>query len=168
MNADLLVWFFCMIMWLSLLETSDPQGSYRVSRFQLPLGVRLREFLPVIQMEIWCSTGFILLCTMPQNFFSRILMWLQPDKSNMSSPILMYNHVSESPCPGRPVWTLQNLIYDWQLIWRSQNTPALWPVERDSVGENSFRPIRLPAHSLVPSPSVYLPPYASPRKLINL
>ncbi len=78
-------------------------------------------------------------------------MRLQPDKSNMSSPILMYNHVSESPCPGRPVWTLRNLIYDWQLIWRSQNIPA-WPAERDNVGENSSRPIRLPADSLAPSP----------------
>lgn len=85
------------------------------------------------------------------------------DKSNMSPLIFMYNHVSESPCPGHPVSTLQNLIYDWQLIWRSQNTP-MWPVKRDSVGKNSSCPIRLPADSLAPPPSVYLPPYASPSK----
>lgn len=85
------------------------------------------------------------------------------DKSNMSSLILVHNHVSERPCPGHPVSTLQNLIYDWQLVWRSQNTP-MWPAKRDSVGKNSSCPIRLPADSLALSPSVYLPPYASPSK----
>lgn len=160
-------WYFSMIMWFP----GDPEGSQRMSGFQLVLGVRLQELLPVIQMEIWCSTGFILPCKTPPNFFSWISMRPRPDKSNMSSAILMYNHVSESPCPGRPVWTPQNLIYDWQLIWSSRNTAA-WPAERDSVGKNSSRPIRLPADSLAPSPSVYLPPYASPPthppKLINL
>lgn len=134
---------------------------------ELLLGVRLRKLLPVKQMEIWYSTGFILLCTMPHNFRSWISMWFQLDKSNMSSPVLMYNHLSESPCLGHPVSTLWSLIYDWQLIWRSQNTTA-WPAEHDSIGENSSRPIRLPANSLAPLPSVYLPPYASPKKLINL
>lgn len=157
-----------MIMWFpSRWKPVIPKDLREMSSFQLLLGVRLRKRLAVIQMEIWCSTGFISLCTVTLDFFSWILMQLQPDKSNMSPPILMYNHVSESPCPGHPVWTLRNLIYDWQLIWRSQNIPA-WPAERDSVGENSSRPIRLPADSLAPSPSVYLPPYASPQKLINL
>ncbi|KAI9543093.1 hypothetical protein NQZ68_014028 [Dissostichus eleginoides] len=45
----------------------------------------------------------------------------------------------------------------------SPNTPA-WPTERDSVSKKRSRPIHLPADILPPSPGVYLPPYAFPRK----
>lgn len=114
--------------------------------------------------------------TIPPNFFfppAWILMRPHADKSNMSSAVLMYTRVSESPCPGRPVWTPQNLIYDWQLIWKSQNTPA-WPSERDSVDEKTAlarfvsqptvwprRPAFICLHTLPPPP-----PF--PKKLINL
>lgn len=142
---------------------SDPVGSQRMSSFQLLVGAGA----PASQTNGNLMQYRVRFAVNNWNFFSWILMRLQPDKSNLSSAILMYNHVSESPRPGHPVWTLPNLIYDWQLIWSSQNTAA-WPAERDSVGKNSSRPIRLPADSLAPSPSVYLPPYASPPKLINL
>lgn len=103
----------------------------------------------------------------PKLFFppAWILMRPHADKSNMSSAVLMSTRVSESPCPGRPVWTPQNLIYDWQLIWKSQNTPA-WPSERDSVDEKTAlarfvsqptvwprRPAFICLHTLPPPPS---------------
>lgn len=118
---------------------------------------------------IWCGTEVRFhRVQYPQTFFfppAWILMRPHADKSNMSSAVLMYTRVSESPCPGRPVWTPQNLIYDWQLIWKSQNTPA-WPSERDSVDEKTAlarfvsqptvwprRPAFICLHTLPPPPS---------------
>lgn len=117
---------------------------------------------------IWCGTGVRFhRVQYPQTFFfppAWILMRPHADKSNMSSAVLMYTRVSESPCPSRPVWTPQNLIYDWQLIWKSQNTPA-WPSERDSVDEKTAlarfvsqptvwprRPAFICLHTLPPPP----------------
>lgn len=89
-------------------------------------------------------------------------MWPRADKSNMSSAVLMYNRVSESLCPGRPVWTPRNLIYDWQLIWKSQNTPA-WPSERERVDEKQLSPDSSPSRQSGPvaqrlSASIPYPP----------
>lgn len=134
-----------------------------MSDFESLLGVRLQKLLPVKQMEIWYSTGFILLCTMSQNFLSWILMWLKPDKSNMSSPILMYNQVSESSCPGCPVSTLAGLNL-WLTInlrepktlqrvasrawqrWRKQlsprfvSQPTVWPCRRALICLHTLPP----------------------------
>lgn len=88
----------------------------------------------------------------PKLFFfppAWILMRPHADKSNMSSAVLMYTRVSESSCPGCPVWTPQNLIYDWQLIWKSQNTPA-WPSERDSVDKKQLSPDSSPSRQSGP------------------
>lgn len=111
---------------------ADLSGCH-VFSYSLASGVRL----PVTQMEIWCSTGLVLIVFNTSELVPAwILMQFHEDESNMSSAVLVYNPVSESPCPGRPVWTPRNLIYDWQLIWKSQNTPA-WLSERDSVDEKT-------------------------------
>lgn len=123
---------------------ADLSGCHAFS-CSLASGVRL----PVI----WCGTGVRFhRVQYPQTFFfppAWILMRPHADKSNMSSAVLMYTHVSESPCPSRPVWTPQNLIYDWQLIWKSQNTPA-WPSERDSVDEKQLSPDSSPSRQSGP------------------
>lgn len=120
---------------------------------------------------IWCGTGVRFhRVQYPQTFFfppAWILMRPHADKSNMSSAVLMYTHVSESPCPSRPVWTPQNLIYDWQLIWKSQNTPA-WPSERDSVDKKQLSPDSSPSRQSGPvaqrlSASIRFPPPPSPK-----
>lgn len=147
MNADSWAWCFRMIMQFP----RNPRGSRRVSSFQMLVGVRPAPASHTNLMQ----ASFCVQC--PRTFPAES-QCDSADKSNMSTVIFMYNHDSGSPRPGRPIWTPQNLIYDWQLIWSSQNTPA-WPAERDSVGEKQ----RLPADSLAPSPSVYLPPYEPTR-----
>ena len=136
MNADLLAWYFCMIMKFPCIGNqwspgwqvfccswvTDCGGSYQSYKWKSD----------TVQGSFCCVRC---LRTFSAAFLS------DSTYTNRTSPLL-YSCITtsvKSPCSDHPVWTPQNLIYDWQLIWRSQNTPA-WPSERDSVGKNSSRP----------------------------
>lgn len=139
-------------------EAANPWDLKTLSRQVLScsLGVRLLE---VKQMEIWCSAGFILLCTMPQKFLPPspgwILMWLQADKSNRSSPTLAYNRVS-----GRPGCNTAEFN-----LWLTIN---LREPKHCSVTSRAWRRLAKTAPRPSPdsspsklAPAVYLPLYAS-------
>lgn len=82
---------------------------HRMPNFQFLLRARLQKVPPLI--HIWYRTGLIVARYNELEFFH-----LKADKSNTSSAKITCNHIYERLCPGHPISTLRNLIYDWQLI----------------------------------------------------
>lgn len=139
---------------------ADLSGCH-VFSYSLASGVRL----PVTQMEIWCSTGLVLIVFNTSELVPAwILMQFHEDESNMSSAVLVYNPRQWKPLswPSCLNTAELNLWLTINLKEPKHSSVAIGAWQRRR--KNSSRPIRLPAVSLAPSPSVYLPPYASPPK----
>lgn len=105
---------------------------------------RLWKLLAVLSWQTECWTVYRGLCCCRAHTW--ILIKVKLDKSDTSSSERSYEHGSEGPCP---VLRLRNVIYDWQLICRSQNTPA-WPAMCDSIGEKHLSPNSSPSRQSGP------------------